>query len=226
MCNLQYIMVELIDACEYNNVDKVKEILNDEIIDVNFQDEYGNTALIRASTNGCIEAVKLLLNYEKELVDPNIQNNDGETALINASYNYHTEIVKLLLNYEKIVVNPNIQEYGEYGELSTALIDSSHFGYIEIVKLLLNYEKVSIDPYICNHDRLTALELANDNNHIEIVKMLEFYISFRKNVRVFIPPYNILLLILIRSEKYKLPNEMILLIKECGIIICGRELFI
>ncbi len=124
--------------------------------------------------------------------------------------------------------NINYQDY--YGH--TALISVSLNGYTKIVKFLLNYEKQKVDIY--RRDALTnnARDIAYKNGYTEIVDLLNDYENFRKNIKEFIPSYNILLFILIgnnRTYKYMfiptLPNEIILLIKECGIIVCGRELF-
>jgi len=64
----------------------------------NKQDNYGNTTLIWASSNGRTEIVKLLLAQQN--IDVNKQNNSGYTALILASSNGHSEIVELLQNHQ------------------------------------------------------------------------------------------------------------------------------
>ncbi len=79
---------------------------------------------------------------------------------------------------------------------------------------------------------------ASFKGYTEIVKLLENHIYFRENVDIFTPSYNILLYILINERRkhtskrkykhtstfmYNLPNEIILLIKMYGEIICGRN---
>jgi len=64
------------------------------------ENNWGYTALIKASWQGHIEIVQLLL--EKEDIDVNIQDNYGMTALMYASKNGHIEVVKLLEDYQKI----------------------------------------------------------------------------------------------------------------------------
>ncbi len=188
-------------------------------VDCNIQDNNGYTALMFASRENNIEIVKILLNYEKNIdtlqSSINIRNKNKHTALILASYNGNTEIVKLLLEEG---ADPNLQDKNG----NTALINASRNSYTKIVKLLL---KKGANPDLQNKEGVIALNIAFDNGYIDIVKLLGNYISFRKNIENFIPSYNILLLILIRSEEYRLPNEMVLLIKEYGMMVCGRELF-
>ena len=166
-------------------------ILIKSVVDINFQNEHGETALFIASYMNRKDIVKLLLEYK---ADPNIQ--DGDTALIGASYEGNEEIVELLLEYK---ANPDLQDddgdtaligasyKGNEGVVKllldnnadiniqniygkTALIEASYNGREEIVKLLLeNNAKVNIQDNICN----TALIWAFGEGHEEIVKLLE-----------------------------------------------------
>jgi ankyrin repeat protein len=104
---------------------KVKELL--EMVNVNIHILYGETALIRASSRGRTEIVKLLL---KAGANPDTKDNYGETALMRASLSGHKDIVILLL---KAGANPDTKD--NYGE--TALMKASYNGHKEIVKLLL-----------------------------------------------------------------------------------------
>src|SRR4029079_9014086 len=63
--------------------------------DVNSRDEYGSTALSRASYRGNKDLVKLLLAQPGIKLDQT--NVDGETALMMAAENGHAEIVDMLL---------------------------------------------------------------------------------------------------------------------------------
>ncbi len=219
-------MAELVYACKYGNIDKVKELLKGNI-NPNIHDKNGSTALVMASLYGYTEIVKLLLNYEKTIVNPNIQDKNGITALIEASRYNHIEIVKLLLNYEKVIVDQNIRRKQDG---STALTEASRYGYTEMVKLLLNYKKIIVDPNLEKELIHKSLISAHYNGYIGTVKVLVNYMSYRENIVVFIPSYNILLYVLI-ARRYKciytsnIPNEIILLIKEYGEVICGKESF-
>ena len=70
-------------AIRNNDIDKVREMLDSGIADVDCVDSKGNTGLMYASWNGDVSLLRLLLN---ERADPNIKNNEGETAL-NSNYN-------------------------------------------------------------------------------------------------------------------------------------------
>ena len=95
---------------------------------VNYQDDYGWTALMVASENGHIDIVRLLLekganvNYQSAI--------DNFTALMLASKKNHIDIVRLLLAY-----GANVNHQDEVGW--TALIWASGNNHIDIVKLLL-----------------------------------------------------------------------------------------
>jgi len=63
--------------------------------DVNSRDEYGSTALARASWRGNKDLVKLLL--EQPAIKLDQTNVDGDTALMSAAERGHAEIVEMLL---------------------------------------------------------------------------------------------------------------------------------
>ncbi len=147
-------MTDLINACDYHNVDEVKFILeNRDKINPNLQDNYGYTALIYASYKGYTEIVKLLLQYKNysEKINPNLQNDCNITAIIYASYHSYTEIVKLLLNYENYSerININLQIY--------------HITDKEIAKLSkdYNYFVKNIDIFIPSYNILLFILISN-----------------------------------------------------------------
>ena len=167
----------------------------------------GYTCLHTASMDGCIDAVKLLLQVS---ADPNIQThsvnisntnlsylpsniilrphikpiNDfqtmsGLTALMFASVNGHSEIVQLLLN-----AKAKLDLQNENGE--TALYLAAVKGYPDIVQLLLEY---GADPNISNRCGETAIHAAasdlyiltviarGDITSMEVVNTLTTFIS-------------------------------------------------
>merc|ERR1712025_1055650 len=87
---------------------------------------YGDTALIWASTEGHDKVVKFLID-KKAVV--NVQNDGGLTALIYASSKGHKKIVKYLLD-----ANAIIQAASKENE--TALSLAKKNGHREIVKML------------------------------------------------------------------------------------------
>jgi len=121
------------------------------------------TALIMASHNGRKDAVEILL---KAKADPNAKAfcKNNSTALIRASQSGYKEIVELLLNAG---ANPNIQAFGDH---NTALITASEKGDKDIVQILLN---AGANPHLKKTDDQTAIMLATENRHTQIVKLLK-----------------------------------------------------
>ncbi|PKK66956.1 ankyrin, partial [Rhizophagus irregularis] len=118
----------LMIASSLDCYDIVKYLLTDNNIDINLQDNFGETALFLASALGNAKIVKLLLRNN---ANPNICNNENVTPLIVSSYNGHNDTVKALL--EKGDVNINYQD----NLCKTALSFAAHEGQPLIVELLL-----------------------------------------------------------------------------------------
>ena len=79
--------MDLIDAAENGNIQRVRELL-DSGIDPNTKNEKDDTALIEASYNSYIEIAELLLSAG---ADPNIRNDNGYTALSVATENLNLD---------------------------------------------------------------------------------------------------------------------------------------
>jgi ankyrin repeat protein len=129
------------DYIDSNNIEAIKYLLDNKLIDINIQDNDRYTPLMHASYLNKIEIVKLLLSYK----DINIQNKWGRTALIYASRNNNIKIVKLLLNHPEI----NIFLKGENDKTSLNWV--KYFNYKEIETLLVNYdrkEKLKLLKYV------------------------------------------------------------------------------
>jgi ankyrin repeat protein len=187
------IMDELYWAINSRNVDKVKDLIKQNI-DVNQPiSEDGETALMYAVSCDNFEIVKLLLENK---ADVNKSSNHGYTALINAAVIGNIKIVKLLLEnnaevdkalYEvnetplmRAVINAHIEvvklllenkaEVNKVSNIgSTPLIIAARHGYFGIVKLLLKN-----NAEVNKHDSFgyTALMEAASEGHLEIVKVL------------------------------------------------------
>lgn len=129
--------------------------------DINFQNEYGYTALMLASDCGYLDVVSLLIETG---VDVNLKDVDGRTALHwSLSFdNHHLEIVSLLLEE-----GADVNHKDEYGE--TELMIASNYGYLEIVSKLL---EEGTDVNIKDNDGRTALHWSLDYDHMEIISML------------------------------------------------------
>ena len=98
-CDINTIDRELIEAAEKGETKKVKELLSIGA-NPNFQDKYGQTALMLASQNGHLDIVCILCGILlKNKADVNLQDHAGRTALMRASWRRHLDMVKLLKKY-------------------------------------------------------------------------------------------------------------------------------
>ena len=141
---------------------EIIQIFLDQRMNIDVKDQFGNTALMKASSNGHEELVRLLLI--KGAI-PDIQSNSGGwTALIWASIQGHKETVQLLLLQN---ANPDLQ--GNDG--CTALMCASEWNEIEIVQLLLNH---GADINLKNKDGKNALDLAKTE---EIKEMIQNHVN-------------------------------------------------
>lgn len=138
---------------------KLMQSLIDKV-DINIQDDNGNTALIEAAYKEHESIVKFLLSQPSLHV--NAQNKAGETALITAMPNEN--IVKLLLK----VINIDINIQAIDGE--SGLIFACREGYEKIVKLLLELPQLKLN--LKNKHGNTALISAASKGHNNIVNML------------------------------------------------------
>jgi len=95
-------------ACGDGNIEKVQELLQNEQININWQDNRDSTTPFHiACQNGHIEIVKLLLN-DKRIIDINVLDKTDKTPLSVACWNGHVEVVKLLLNDNRIDINKKV----------------------------------------------------------------------------------------------------------------------
>jgi ankyrin repeat protein len=154
-----------------NNIEAIKYLLDNKLIDNNIQDIEGWTPLILAIFYNNIEIVKLLLRYKD--INVNHQNDWKNTALIIASYNNNIEIVKLLLNH------PGINIFLKDNADKTALDYVKQYNYKEIEILLNNISKppFNIKNVIFNkkdwqnyihENNIDAIKYLLDNNLIDI----------------------------------------------------------
>ncbi|KAN0074329.1 Ankyrin repeat-containing domain protein [Elaphomyces granulatus] len=124
--------------------DVVKLLLNQQGIDVNRSDHFGDTALIKTACFNYVESAKLLL--EQGNINVNILNSRGLTALHRAS-NRSLEVVDLLLKRDDIDLNPKDLD----GNTPLALACRYQYPHnIRIVRSLLSHRNT--DPNILNRN--------------------------------------------------------------------------
>ena len=128
---------------------------------VNARDFNQDTALIQAARNDNIEAVKLLLDHN---VNIKAQNRYGGHAAYYAALNGNYEILSLLIEKEDEVIDLK----GSFG--CTPLIAASEEGRVDVCKYLIGRKA---DINIQDDKGETAIQLASNNNHIDIVDFLK-----------------------------------------------------
>jgi len=157
----------LILATKANQIQSVDNLLKYSTINVNQQDDFGNTSLYYAVDLKNLTILHLLLSHQ---ADPNIKNSDGKSALNLAHEIGDKTILNILsdpstfsenglkeensnepcIKYEEIneYLKPNIKYYNEDYRLTNSIINSMRRVYNNI-KANLNYENVR--PNISKH---------------------------------------------------------------------------
>lgn len=181
---------------EYGETALMTAIYSPEIVkfliekgaDINAQDKNGITALMNAASYGKSDVVRILID---NCADVGLKGNGGETAQLLAELQNHNHIVTIIKAAKrKRVSQKELWEAVKNGELSTVkkalkdecanvnqrnandetmLMIAAQQGNGDIVSLLL---KNGADTNLKNKEGLTALELAKQNNHEEIIETL------------------------------------------------------
>lgn len=144
------------------NEDELKQLLEIPGINVNLQDNTGQTALMYVSSSTNLLAVQLLLAVPG--IDVNFKNNNGDTAIMLASAKGLRENVERLLKVPGI--NVNLQN--KLGD--TVLLLETSRNNIENIKLLLAVP--GIDVNLQNANGETALIFATYAKYIGIAELL------------------------------------------------------
>ena len=141
----------LITAVNNGDLDEVNVLLSSSTIDINSENNQGNTALMYACKHGHTQIVNALIEAGANI---NLQNMFGETALIYACRYNHPDIVNILINND---VDIDIQSNDGY----TALMHASIGDNERSVRLLIGE---GVDKDAQNNWKETALMLAVKNN--------------------------------------------------------------
>lgn len=154
--------------------------------DVNLANKAGQTSLMLASEKGRTDLVKALISSKANV---NALTNGKKTALLYACNNNHPEAAKLLIHAG---ADPN-QKYvsGKGYSNITCLMLAAMNGYTDVVKVLLDanaavneamtYQENKTPPFEVDGSLViqtqatssTALSLATENNHPDIVELLK-----------------------------------------------------
>ena len=150
-------------ACYYEHVDIVNELLSHKEIDVNIRDYYQRTPLIVICKLG-IESyiLEALLNYPN--IDVNAQDYEGKTSLYYAARVNHPKTVQALLKH------PNIDVNLASNDNTTPLMSACSQGHKEVVELLLQCPDVDVNA--ADNDGDTPIMEAIRCGWAEVAKML------------------------------------------------------
>ena len=167
---------ELYIAAQNGQVDIVKELLQDETININATNHLGATALHIAAQNGHVNVVKEFLQNEKTNV--NGVDNLGKTPLYIAIENGHKEVIQALLDNEKTDIYAKQYRQNRQTTLGTVNLNTTtdfraivlciaaKNGHIDVVKEFLKDKKVN---FLSKLGKM-LLSIAIENEHIELIK--------------------------------------------------------
>ena len=116
---------QLIESSKNGNLEKVKELI-EKGVNLNFQNNMGDTALILSIEHNREEVARLLINKG---ADVNVQENTNNTALMRAARHGRLEIIKLLIDK---VSNLNIKNKCNKTAFILA-VDNKHKKIIEFL---------------------------------------------------------------------------------------------
>ena len=172
-------MGDLLWAVERNNFEEVKKLLEKQELDINYEDIYRRTSLHNACRHGYLQILQVLLRDHR--INVNKQDEFGYTPFYLACQWNHIEIVKCMMQDHRVDVNMQ-DKYGW-----SPLIPACKTGKKQIVRLLIaSGRKVDIDQETTRNDYLydtqiksgsTALDVAKQWNHTEIIQILKNYQS-------------------------------------------------
>ncbi|CAG8668926.1 7325_t:CDS:2 [Rhizophagus irregularis] len=154
----------MVAACE-NCSDVVKYLVKLSNVDIDLQNNEGESALYQAASMGNAEVVDILID-----ANANVEccNNENITPLIIAAYHGHAEVCRVLIDHG--YANVNFQDSSQKTALSLACFE----GHVEVTKILLAR---GANVRITDKYGWTALMFASYNGHEAVCQLLLEYNS-------------------------------------------------
>ena len=153
-------LIKMCDMDGEGDVQECRDLIDGGGIDIDEQDDDGDTALMNAASFGPPALVEMLL--EKE-ADKELRNNEGKTALMYAAWVGPKRGVVMLLEE-----GADIDVQDDDG--NTALILATSQGRRRVVEELVNN---GANIAVANNAGNTALQLAQEMNYADIVTILQ-----------------------------------------------------
>lgn len=126
-------------------------------------DNFGNTALIRAASKGCLDVSMILVHKEAHA-----KNNESKTALMQCVMCFNSLAYERALNIVSLLSQHEARETDNQGR--TALMFAASHGYTDVVSLLADKEYG-----ISDMTGRTALMFASSQGFLKCVEVLQEY---------------------------------------------------
>jgi ankyrin repeat protein len=140
---------------------KIVRQATDQGIDVNAANKMGNTPLMLAAYNGHDEVARFLLEQGARI---GARNAEGRTPLMFAATGPFPDTVELLLQWK---ADPNATDRVEGW---SPLMFAAAEGNLDVVQALLSH---GADASLQDREGETALVFAKNNNHADVVEVLQ-----------------------------------------------------
>lgn len=151
----------LLDAAKDGCLKEVKELLETGV-DIDEEDTDGRTSLYLAAMNGHSDIVSLLLENG---ADPFVEDDFGTCALFHPCQGGDVRVVNEFIKADRAV---DLDVECEYQK--TPLLVAAEHGHKDIVELLI---QSGANLWSRDSDGKNAQQLAHDNGHEDIVKVIE-----------------------------------------------------
>lgn len=149
-------------ACSNNNYEKIAQEIIERQADCNVVDDFGNTPLLIALDNFCLDTVRLLLENG---ADPQLSQNENTCYSLaqDKNLNYLTVIFENIISKNKKRSTYSQQTYNDAKLLYSAILKND---YKKVESLLLAHPKM-VDYQ--NKNGATPLHWAIESQHLEVV---------------------------------------------------------
>ena len=170
--------LELHQASLRGEIDKIKQLVENQHVNPLLKDKYGDTALHYAAMGGDLSVMKYFI--EEQGLSPACQGQYGRTALHHAAEYKHLELVKYLVVEQQVDPLCKDEDWG-YTSLHTACIG----GDMEVIQFLINESQkyMSLEDVINERAKNgnTPFHIAAFYGHLPVIKFFITELNFDPN---------------------------------------------